>query len=208
VSRPRVVIADDHALLLDAFRSLLQADCDVVGCVTDGHALLEAASALQPDIVLLDIAMPRLNGLDAALQLRQAHSGIKVVFLTVNEDPDAAAAALRAGAAGFLLKRSAGSELRTAIAEVARGGTYVTPLIQDGALENFGSPERESDRGLTLRQREVVQLIAEGRSLKEVAAALNITPRTAAFHKYRIMSVLNVRSTAELVQYAVRHHMV
>jgi len=208
VSRPRVVIADDHALLLDAFRSLLEPDCDVVGCVTDGRALVEAAASLMPDIVLLDIAMPLLNGLDAAMQLREAHRGIKVVFLTVNEDPDAAAAALRAGAAGFLLKRSAGSELRTAIAQVAQGRTYVTKLIQDGELEYFGSPVKDTDRGLTLRQREVVQLIAEGRSLKEVAAALNITPRTAAFHKYRIMSVLNVRTTAELVRYAVRHHMV
>jgi DNA-binding NarL/FixJ family response regulator len=204
-----VLIADDHVLLLDAFRALLAEDCEVVGCVTNGRELVEATAELKPDIVVVDVSMPLLNGLDAARLIRQAHPATRVLFLTASEDPDVAAEAIRAGAAGYLLKRSAGSELRNAIAEVAGGRSYVTPLATAGLLTSLQEPPRQAgDEPLTPRQREVVQLVAEGRSLKEIAAILEISPRTAAFHKYRVMEQLNAHSTAELVQYAIRHHMV
>jgi DNA-binding NarL/FixJ family response regulator len=210
MSLPRVLLADDHTLLLDAFEKLLADECDVVGAVSDGHALLEAAARLRPDVVVVDVAMPLLNGIDAARRLRQLHPDIRIVFLTMNEDPDVAAEAFRAGASGYLLKRSAASELITAIREVTKQRSYLTPLVTEGLVgsmlhkQNTGS----SSADLTPRQREIVQLIAEGRSMKEVGAVLNIAARTVAFHKYRIMSQLRIKTTAELIQYAIRHHIV
>jgi DNA-binding NarL/FixJ family response regulator len=206
---PRVLLADDHALLLGAFEKLLASECDIVGQVSDGRALIAAAEELKPDIVILDIAMPMLNGLEAARQIKQRVRGARLVFLTMNEDADLAAEAFRIGASGYLLKRSAASELLTAVREVAQGRSYVTPLITEGLV---GSLQHADDRNhgheLTARQREVLQLLAEGRSMKEVASILKLTPRTVAFHKYRMMEQLNVKSTAELVQYAVKHHIV
>jgi DNA-binding NarL/FixJ family response regulator len=206
---PRVLLADDHALLLGAFEKLLASECDIVGQVSDGRALIAAAEELKPDIVILDIGMPMLNGLEAARQIKQRVRGVKLVFLTMNEDADVAAKAFRIGASGYLLKRSAASELLTAVREVAQGRSYVTPLITEGLV---GSLQHTDDRShghdLTPRQREVLQLLAEGKSMKEVASILNLTPRTVAFHKYRMMEQLNVKSTAELVQYAVKHHIV
>jgi DNA-binding NarL/FixJ family response regulator len=207
MSRPRVLLADDHALLLGAFEKLLSDECEVVGQVADGRALVAAAGKLKPDVVVLDIAMPLLNGLEAGRQIKQKLRDVKLVFLTMNEDPDLAVEAFRAGASGYLLKRSAASELVAAIREVMQGRSYVTPLITAdlvGTLLRAPAPPQ----GLTPRQREVLQLLAEGRSMKEVASLLNLTPRTVAFHKYRMMEQLKVKSTAELIQYAVKHHIV
>jgi DNA-binding NarL/FixJ family response regulator len=208
MSRPRVLLADDHTLLLDAFQKLLADECEVVGTASNGRALVSAATELHPDIVVVDIAMPLLNGIDAARQLKRLLPSIRIIFLTMNEDADLAAEAFRAGASGYLLKRSAASELITAIREVLKGRSYVTPLATEGLVDSILHPAMGAGRDLTPRQREIIQLIAEGRSMKEVAAVLNITARTVAFHKYRIMEVLNLKSTAELIQYAIKHHIV
>lgn len=206
----RVLLADDHALLLGALEKLLVDECEVVGQVADGRALVEAAERLRPDIIVLDISMPLLNGLEAGRQIKQKQRNIKLVYLTMNEDADLAAEAFRVGASGYLLKRSAASELATAIREVTQGRTYITPLVAEGLVESLLHVEqpRTTVHTLTSRQREVLQLLAEGRSMKEVASVLNLTPRTVAFHKYRIMEQLKLRSTAELVQYAVKNHIV
>jgi DNA-binding NarL/FixJ family response regulator len=209
MSRPRILLADDHALLLGAFAKLLADDYDIVGQVSDGRALVAEAETLRPDVVVLDISMPILNGLDAGRQLKQKLKSVKLVFLTMNEDPDLAAEAFRGGASAYLLKRSAASELATAIREVLQGRSYVTPLITADLMLSLQQPEEErSGRTLTLRQREVLQLLAEGRSMKEIANVLNVTPRTVAFHKYRMMEQLRIATTAELVQYAVKQHLV
>ncbi len=209
MSRPRVLLADDHALVLGAFEKLLSGDCDIVGQVSDGRALVEAAGELRPDVIVLDISMPLLNGLEAARQIKLKGRDVKLVFLTMNEDTDLAAEAFRAGASAYLLKRSAASELMTAIREVMQGRSYVTPLITEGLVGSLmHGDDRTPGHELTPRQREVLQLLAEGRSMKEVGSLLNLTPRTVAFHKYRMMEQLKVKSTAELVQYAVKHHIV
>jgi DNA-binding NarL/FixJ family response regulator len=209
MGRPRVLLADDHTLLLGAFEKLLSDQCDIVGQVTDGRALVAAAEKLKPDLIVLDISMPLLNGLEAARQIKQTLRNVKLVFLTMNEDADLAAEAFRAGAAGYLLKRSAASELMTAIREVMQGRSYITPLLTEGVIRSLiHVDEHKPGTELTARQREVLQLLAEGRSMKEIASLLNLTPRTVAFHKYRIMEQLKVKSTAELVQYAVKHHIV
>jgi DNA-binding NarL/FixJ family response regulator len=207
--RPRVLLADDHALLLAAFEKLLADHCEVVGVVSDGRALVDAAERLRPDVIVLDIAMPLLNGLDAGRQIKQKLREVRLVFLTMNEDPALAAEAFRAGASAYLLKRSAASELRTALDEVMRGRSYVTPLVTGGMVEallDHGKGPQPVE--LTPRQREVLQLLAEGRSMKEVATVLNLAPRTVAFHKYEMMKQLGITSTAELIQYAVRQHIV
>jgi DNA-binding NarL/FixJ family response regulator len=208
--KPRVIIADDHTLLVEAFEKLLAPECEVIAKVPDGRALLSAARELHPDVILLDIAMPLLNGLDAARQIKQTDPSIKLVFVTMNEDPDLAAEAFRAGASAYLLKRSAGAELLTAIREAMKRRSYVTPLVTEGMLGSLLHPpgrEREAHQ-LTTRQREMLQLLAEGKSMKEVASILNVTPRTVAFHKYRIMERLRIKTNAELIQFAIRQHLV
>jgi DNA-binding NarL/FixJ family response regulator len=209
MGRPRVLLADDHTLLLGAFEKLLAGECDVVGQVSDGRALLAAAETLKPDLIVLDISMPLLNGLEAGRQIKQRLRNIKLVFVTMNEDADVAAEAFRSGASGYLLKRSAASELLMAIREVMQGRSYITPLVAGGLVGSLlNANEHKPSSALTSRQREVLQLLAEGRSMKEVASVLNLAPRTVAFHKYRMMEQLKVKSTAELVQYAVKHHIV
>jgi DNA-binding NarL/FixJ family response regulator len=210
MSRPRVLLADDHTLILEAFQKLLADECEVVGTVSDGRSLVTATAKLKPDVVVVDIAMPLLNGIDAARQIKQTVPETRIVFLTMSEDPDLAAEAFRAGASAFLIKRSAASELLTAIREVVRHRSYVTPLVTEGLV---GSMLNISDKGhgphsLTPRQREVIQLVAEGHSMKEIAAILKIAARTVAFHKYKIMEQLNIKTTAELIQYAIKHHIV
>jgi DNA-binding NarL/FixJ family response regulator len=208
--RTRVLLADDHTLLLEAFEKLLEHDYTVVGTVSDGRALLSAAAELMPDVILLDIAMPLLNGLDAARKLKKTMPKVKLIFLTMNEDPSVASEALRAGATGYLLKTSALSEIAKAIHEVLCGRSYVTPIIAQGMADLLVSRPVD-DRGipqLTPRQREVLQLLAEGRSMKEVARILNVTPRTVAFHKYRMMKELNLQNSAELIRFALREHIV
>ena len=209
--RPRVLLADDHRLLREAFAQLLAPTCDVAGTVADGRALLDAASVLRPDIVVLDIAMPLLNGMDAARQLKRALPHVKVIFLTVSEDPDLAAEAFQCGASAFLLKNSAASELSLAIQEVMHGRSYVTPLATRGMVSSLlheDKPGRKKAGELSTRQREVLQLLAEGHTMKEIARILKITSRTVAFHKYAMMEELGIKSSAELVQFAIKHHVV
>ena len=210
MNRPRVLLADDHRLLREAFAHLLESGCDVVGAVADGRALLAAARELRPDVVVLDIAMPLLNGLDAARQLKREMPEVKVLILTVSEDPDLAAEAFRAGASGYLLKNSAASELFRAIQEVLRGRSYVTPLATRGLVDNaLHQPEPgEKTCALSPRRRDVLKLLAEGHTMKETARLLNITPRTVAFHKYGMMEELGIKTSAELVQFAVKKHLV
>jgi DNA-binding NarL/FixJ family response regulator len=181
--RPRVLLADDHALLLGAFEKLLAGDCDIVGQVSDGRALVAAAAELKPDIIVLDVSMPLLNGIEAARQIKHQLRAVKLVFVTMNEDTDLAAEAFRAGASAYVLTQSAASELLAAIRQVIEGHSSVTPLITEGLVGSLmhgdlNAPSQE----LTARQREVLQLLAEGRSMKEVANLLNLTPRTVAFH--------------------------
>ena len=209
MSNPRVLLADDHELFMGALAKLLADECDVVGQVSDGRTLLAAAQALKPDVIVLDISMPLLNGLEAGRQIKQMMRDVKLVFLTMDEDPDVAAEAFRAGASAYLLKRSAPSELLVAVREVTLGHSYVTPLVTRGLVGSLMKvDESRPSQELTSRQREILQLLAEGKSMKEVAAMLNITPRTVAFHKYRMMEQLGVKSSAELVSYAVKHRMV
>jgi DNA-binding NarL/FixJ family response regulator len=205
---PRVLLADDHALLLGALEKLLAGECEIVGRVSDGRALVAAAEALRPDIIVLDISMPLLNGLEAARQIKRKMRDVKLVFLTMNEDTELATEAFRAGASGYVLKRSATSELATAIREAMDGRSYITPLITGSLVDSLLQGEGAPGNDLTARQREVLQLLAEGRSMKEIASVLNLTPRTVAFHKYEMMKRLNVTSTAELIQYAVKRHIV
>ena len=205
---PRVLLADDHALLLGAFEKLLAGECEIVGQASDGRALVAAAEKLKPDLIVLDISMPLLNGLEAGRQIKHKSPNVKLVFLTMNEDADLAAKAFQSGASAYLLKRSAASELLIAIREVMQGRSYITPLLTEGLIGALLDVDRQPAPELTSRQREVLQLLAEGHSMKEVASLLNLTPRTVAFHKYRMMEQLKVKSTAELIQYAVKQHIV
>lgn len=207
--RPRVLIADDHTLVAESFKKLLEGEFEVVGTVPDGRALLRAVPELHPDVILADIAMPLLNGLDAGEQARQAAPRVKVIYLTMNQDSALAEEALRRGASGYLLKTCAASELVSALHSVLKGKTYVSPQIareMEPAFLHSGKPRSQPQ--LTPRQREVLQLLAEGRPMKEVADILKLEPRTVAFHKYRIMAALRLKSNAELVQYAIRNHLI
>ena len=210
MAKPRVILADDHTLLLEAFEKLLAPECDIVAKVADGRALVAAVREHHPDVVVLDLTMPLLNGLEAARQIKQFDKSVKLVFVTMNEDPDLAAETFRAGASAYLLKRSAGSELVTAIREAMKHRSYVTPLVTEGMLGALmhQSGSDAGSRALTPRQREVLQLLAEGKSMKEVASILNVTARTVAFHKYRMMEQLNIKTNAALIQYAIRNHVV
>jgi DNA-binding NarL/FixJ family response regulator len=206
MKRPRILLADDHVMIAQALERLLQAEFDVVGLVADGRALLKAAGELSPDVVVLDIGMPLLNGLDAGEQLKALHPGIKVIFLTQNREPRFAVEAFRRHASAYLLKDSAASELISAIREALRGHTYVSPSIAKGMVDETVGREagQVTLRELSGREREVLQLLAEGKSMKEVAALLDISPRTVEFHKYRIMELLRVKTNAELVQQAIK----
>jgi DNA-binding NarL/FixJ family response regulator len=203
---PRVMLADDHTMLLEAFRKLLESQCEVVGAASDGRVLLETAPRLKPDVIIVDIAMPLMNGLEAGLRLKELLPTTKLIFLTMNEDSDLAMEAMRCGASGYLLKSSAASELVQAIQMALKGKSYVTPQIARGMQKAFINDPRPKARTKTLtpRQREVVQLLAEGKSMKEVASVLNVTPRTVAFHKYRVMEELNLKTTADLIQFAIK----
>jgi DNA-binding NarL/FixJ family response regulator len=204
MARARILLADDHSMLLDAFRALLEPEFEVVGTATDGRMLIEEFTRLKPDVVVVDVGMPMLNGLDAGRQLKSLQRSIKLIYLTMNPEPDLAREALRLGASGYVLKSSAASELKQAIQEALKGRSYITPLITQDVVGLLLEPATKSHE-LTTRQREVLQLLAEGRSMKEVASILDVTPRTVAFHKYRMMEQLNLKTSAELVQYAVKH---
>lgn len=207
--RPRVLLADDHQMVADALKRVLEPRCEVVGTVNNGNALLEAAPNLQPEVIILDIAMPEMNGLTAARHLKHCVPKAKLVFLTMNEDPQLVGEAFRAGASAFLLKQAAALELTEAVEKVLNGGSYVTPRAAKGQAKFLRGPQaREKVAEPTLRQREVIQLIAEGRSMKEAADILKITVRTVASHKYAVMELLQLKSNAELVQYAIKHNII
>jgi DNA-binding NarL/FixJ family response regulator len=207
MTRPRVLLADDHQIVAEGLRSLLEPEVELVGIVPDGREALAAVEALRPDVVVLDITMPSLNGIEAARQLRAAGSPVKVVFLTMHREAAYAARALDAGAVGFVLKHNAASELVTAIRQALQGQTYVTPLIAADLLQAYRDREPGQTTAfdqLTPRQREVLQLVGEGYSAKEIGRLLHISPRTAEFHKARLMQALGAQSTADLIQYAMR----
>ena len=208
---PRVLIADDHLMVAEALKSLLAAEFDLVGVVQDGRELVKAARTLKPDVIVADITMPHLNGIDALLQLRQGGDPVPVVFLTMHRDASFARRALDAGAAGFVLKHSAPVELIVAIRAALEGKTYLTPQLAGEVLEAMKQPsDRTADplATLTPRQRETLQLLAEGYSAKEVASKLSISTRTAEFHKYQIMETLGLHSSTELIHFAIKHGLV
>jgi len=208
MSRPRVLLVDDHTLVLDGFRKLLEDRCEIVGVAEDGRTLLRMAQELQPDIVTLDISMPQLNGVDAARMLKKILPRIKLIFVTMHADQAYVNEAFKAGASGYLLKRSAGSELLQAIQSVMDGQCYVTPLVAKGLVQSVvsgGRPGAQKEKSLTSRQREVLQLVAEGMTVKEIASALSLSPKTVEFHKSQIMTELDLHTTAELTKYALVH---
>lgn len=211
MSRPRVLVADDHRIVAEGLCSLLEPTFELVGIVENGRELVEAAGKLHPDVIVADISMPLLNGIEAARQLKQRGERAKIVLLTMHSDVTYAKRAFDAGASGFVLKNAVSSELITAIEEVLKGHTYITPMIASDLVQAYrnGKPgQPDPARRLTPRQLEVLQLVAEGHSAKEMAAILNISPRTAEFHKYRMMEALEIRTTAGLVKYAVKHGLV
>ncbi|MGW8157950.1 MAG: response regulator [Desulfoprunum sp.] len=210
MKKPRLLLADDHRMVAEGLRGLLEQDYQLVGIVEDGRALLETADRLMPDVVVADVSMPLLNGIEAVRQLKKKNKGIAVVFLTMHLDVAYAASAFEAGASGYVLKHSAPSELLTAISSALKGRTYITPLLA-GELLNYqrnrprGEEPGEELARLTTRQREVLQLIAEGLSVKEAAVLLGISARTVEFHKYSMMEALGLKSSAELMRFAVKH---
>ena len=208
--RSRILIADDHNLVAELCKNLLQPEFDVVGIACDGRSLVRMACRHRPDVIIVDIAMPLLNGLDAAQQVKQSQPAVKIIFLTMNSDPAIAVEGMRRSASGYVLKTSAVSELLFCVREVLKGNTYVSSRISKREIETLLSEAKElvdEAERLTERQREVLQLLAEGKSMKEVGSELQMTTRTVAFHKYRIMELLGAHNGADLVKYAVRHHM-
>jgi DNA-binding NarL/FixJ family response regulator len=211
MKKARILLADDHVLVAEGLRTMLTPVYDVVGTVSDGRSLLDAAGTLKPDLILVDIGMPQLNGIDATKVLKRLLPNVKVIVLTQNEDSLLVAEAFRAGASGYLLKYAAPKELLQAIDEVLKGASYLSPRITSGAVAAMlqsSTAKLEETRELTPRQREVIQLFAEGRSMKEIADILAISLRTVAAHKYRIMEVLEIKTNAELYRYAVKHNII
>ena len=208
MKKARVLLADDHRIVIEGLKKLLEPEYDVVGTVEDGRALIAAVEKLQPDVVVADISMPHLNGIEAVRQIRKKDPQIRVVILTMHQDVQYAARAFEAGASGFVLKVSAPSELITAMGEVLKGKTYVTPIIAGELIQSYREgneyPEVVFSR-LSARHREILQLVAEGHSAKEIGKILNISARTVESHKYQIMEILNVKTSAELVQFAIKH---
>ena len=205
---PRVLIADDHAVVAEGLCSILQKSCDVIGIVRDGREVLVEAPKLEPDLIVLDIGMPALNGLDAAEQLKHFLPNVKFVFLTMKDDPNLAAAALNLGNVGYVLKHSMSSELLYAVSEVLQGKAYVTPRLRSEDWVSQKLRARQFSKDLTPRQKEVLQLLAEGRPMKEVAQILNVSEKAVMFHKYRIMASFNLKNNAELVLFALKHHLI
>jgi DNA-binding NarL/FixJ family response regulator len=211
MKRTRVLLADDHKIVLEGLRSLLEPEFELAGTVEDGRALVAAAEKLRPDVIVADISMPLLNGIEAVGQIKKIDPHIKVVFLTMHPEVTYANRAFEAGASGYVLKHSAPSELTTAIREATKGRTYVTPMIAGELMQSYkGADQQPQDviRKLTSRQREILQLLAEGHSPKEIGDILYISARTVEFHKYRIMETLNLKTSAELVHYAIKHGIV
>jgi DNA-binding NarL/FixJ family response regulator len=207
-SRPRLVIADDHAIFAEALKTYLERAYQVVGMVSDGRALVEAVLSLRPQVIVVDVAMPILNGLDAARKIKELTSNVKFVFLTMQVDPNLAAAALELGPIAFVLKSSTGTELLKAIDHVLHGKTYLTPQLKADDWVATRVRARQFTKELTPRQREIVQLFAEGRPLKEIAWVLNLSEKTVEFHKHHIMEAFNLKSNAGLILFAVKHGLI
>ncbi|HUL31060.1 MAG TPA: response regulator transcription factor [Thermodesulfobacteriota bacterium] len=208
MSKTRVLLADDHRIVIEGLKKLLEPEYDVVGTVEDGRALIAAVAELQPDVVVADISMPHLNGIEAVRQIKQKNPNIKVVMLTMHHDVQYAVRAFEAGASGFVLKVSAPNELITAIGEARKGKTYVTPGIAGELIQSYREGKENPEVGfsrLSARQQEILQLVAEGHSAKEIGKILSISARTVESHKYQIMELLNLKTTAELVQFAIKH---
>jgi len=211
MKKTRILLADDHKIVLEGLKKLLEGEFEIVGCVEDGRALVKQAAALHPDVIVADISMPQFNGIEAVRQIKITDKAAKIVFLTMHQDVTYAASAFEAGASGFVLKHSAASELVTAIHEALKGRTYITSLIAGDLIHSYQegvSPEKFLLKKISPRQREILQLLAEGKSAKEIASVLDISNRTVEFHKYRMMEQLNIKSSAELIQYAVKHGVV
>jgi DNA-binding NarL/FixJ family response regulator len=210
MKRTTVLLADDHTMVCAGLKRLLEPEYEVVGCVGDGHSLVKTATDLRPDVVLVDVTMPILNGLDAGRELKKLMPRVKLIFLTMNPDPEVASEALEIGASGYLLKDSAEEELLLAVRNALRGMSYVTPQIRHAMEQEFIRDPKSLNRPrhLSDRQREVLQLLAEGRPMKEVAHILAISPRTVRFHKYRIMDELGITNDSELVRYAIKHSII
>jgi DNA-binding NarL/FixJ family response regulator len=210
VIRARVLLADDHSLVLEGIRKLLEKSVNLLGVVGDGRALVEAVQETQVDVVLLDISMPLVNGIEAARQIRKISPNTKIIFLTMHDDRDYVMEALRLGASGYLLKWSAETELAAAIQTVLRGGVYLTPALPPGTTELLSCCSSESPRqsgGLSTRQKEVLQLLIDGKSAKEIGDALHLSAKTVEFHKYRMMKRLGLHTTVELAKYAVERRL-
>jgi DNA-binding NarL/FixJ family response regulator len=211
VSRPRVLLADDHRLVAEGLKGLLADEFEVVGVVEDGRAMVAAANKLRPDVIVADISMPHLNGIDALPRLRKDNPDIKVVFLTMHQNAAYARRALEAGAAGFVVKHSAPEELVIAIRAALKGKTFITPALTGDVLESIQHGSKganEPSASLTPRQREILQLLAEGRSAKEIAETLAISPRTVEYHKYQMMEMHGFHNSAELIHFAIKHGIV
>ncbi|HAR94526.1 MAG TPA: DNA-binding response regulator [Deltaproteobacteria bacterium] len=211
MKRVRVIIADDHKIMLEGLHGLLAPHFEVVATVPDGVALLEEIERLEPDVAIIDVSMPRLNGIEAVKRIKKSHPHLKCVMLTMHPDVTYASRAFEAGASGYVLKQAATSELMRAIEEALEGRTYVTPLIAGGLLESYRNPDHAQDvitTKLTDRQRQILQLFAEGFSAKEIGRELAISQRTVEFHKYRMMEALNLKTHADLVRFAVKHGLV
>jgi DNA-binding NarL/FixJ family response regulator len=209
MDRPRILLADDHLIFLEGLRSLLEPEYEVIGMVEDGRSLVSEVQKMKPDIVVTDISMPQLNGIEATMQIKKIDPEIKVILLTMHGDTTYATRGFDAGASGYVMKNAATKELLTAIREAIRGRTYVTPLIAGDLLKSYREPgdiqPADIQAKLTPRQREVLQLLAEGMTTKEVADKLSISPRTVEFHKYKMMQQLNINTSAELIHYAIKH---
>jgi DNA-binding NarL/FixJ family response regulator len=209
MTRPRIFLADDHTLLVDAFRKLLEPEFEIVGAASNGRDLLAKAPDAGPDLVIVDLGLPLLNGIDAGRELKKLLPRTRILVVTVNEDSVVAREALRSWASGYLLKKSAAAELTYAIREILSGRSYVAPSIAQKLTEDFiRDPVTHAKGLLTPRQRQVLQLLAEGRTMKEAADVLNLTTRTVAFHKYRIMEDLGMHSNSELYKLAIRERLV
>jgi len=207
-SRPRVLVADDHRIVAEGICALLEPACNVIGIVKDGRELISEASKLNPDVIVLDVGMPLMNGLEAAERLKDSLPGTKFVFLTMQDDANLAAAALKLGAIGFVLKHAAASELRSAVSQVLDGKAYITPKLRAVNVAEREIRARQFSKQLSPRQMEVLQLLAEGRPMKEIANILKVSEKTVMFHKYNIMETFNLKNNTELVLLALKHHLI
>jgi DNA-binding NarL/FixJ family response regulator len=209
MKKARIIIAEDHTVVLEAFKSLLEPEFEVIATVKDGRELVALAREFKPDAILLDVGLPGLNGAEAGKQVHEILPNCRIVVVTMYDDVTLSSEALQHWASGYLLKTSAGSELVKAVREVLKGNKYVTPEVRKSLSDEFiRDPRMDRERTLTVRQREVLRILAEGHTMKEAAELLHVTPRTVAFHKYRIMEEFGLKSNSELVRFAIKQHII